>query len=167
MLNVIKDEFYYKEISVTNFLNFISSNYYIQLAMSNIPYSIIKDIKENYIILQNQYNSIQFTFSNNLDSKENEIIDIKEVENILKEAVYRQIEELADDDEPIVFENYEVNKRLNIEAYVVIVKSHSYIFRIYQGMLHSTGRISVKFVSVDINMFKAMTSTLKMDLGEV
>ncbi|AKA71943.1 hypothetical protein [Clostridium scatologenes] len=83
----------------------------------------------------------------------------------LQESVYRQIEEMVDDGEPIIYENHEVNKRLNIETYVVIVKSHSYIFRIYQGMLHSTGRISLKFMSVDINMFKAMTSNL--DLGEV
>lgn len=77
----------------------------------------------------------------------------------IREAVYRQIKELADDGEPIIYENHEINKRLNIETYVVIIKSHSYIFRIYQGMLHSTGNTSVKFVSADADMFNAMKNT--------
>ncbi|EET87639.1 hypothetical protein CcarbDRAFT_1921 [Clostridium carboxidivorans P7] len=53
----------------------------------------------------------------------------------------------------------EKNERLNIETYVVILKIHSYIFRIYQAMLHSTGNISVKFVSVDADMLNAMKTT--------
>lgn len=75
---------------------------------------------------------------------------------MLKEAVYGQIKEMADDGSTVIYEKHEVNERLNIETYVVIIKINSYVFRIYQGMLHSTGNISVKFVSIDEDMFNAM-----------
>lgn len=77
---------------------------------------------------------------------------------MLKESVYEKIKEMADNIEKIVYENHETNERLGIETYVIIVKTSSYKFRIYQGMLHSTGRITVKFVSIDSDMLKAMQS---------
>ncbi|MBC2580856.1 hypothetical protein [Clostridium sp. DJ247] len=79
---------------------------------------------------------------------------------ILKEAVVKQIIEMADDKAPVIYENYEVNEKLEIQTYVVIVKISSYGFRIYQGMLHSTGRISTKYMSVDADMFNAISSSL-------
>lgn len=85
--------------------------------------------------------------------------------NILREAVLEKIRDMADDKEEVIYENYEVNERVKIETYIVIIKIHSFGFRIYQGMLHSTGEISVKYMSVDNDMFKAMTSNLY--LGEV
>ncbi|MBC2579956.1 hypothetical protein [Clostridium sp. DJ247] len=75
---------------------------------------------------------------------------------MLKQAVHEQIKEMADDKVPVIYENYEINERLKIETYIIIIKSLSYGFRIYQGMLHSTGRISTKYMSVDEDMLKAM-----------
>ena len=77
----------------------------------------------------------------------------------IQEEVYKKIEEMSDDKEPIIFENHYINKRVEIETYIVIVEIHSFGFRIYQGMLHSDGDISVKFVSIDVDMFNAMKTT--------
>lgn len=156
MINILKEQFYYKNLNAEEFINSITNNSYIELAMSNSPFNIIRDIKENFIILQNQYNSIQFTFSNNLKSQENKVIDIREIENNLKTAVEEQIKEIADDKEPVIYTSYEVNTRFKIETYIVIVRIWRYGFRIYQGMLHSTGGISVKYMNVDSDMFQAM-----------
>ncbi|NMM61195.1 hypothetical protein HBE96_00445 [Clostridium sp. P21] len=86
--------------------------------------------------------------------------------NLLKEAVYKQIEEMEDDKESVIYENYEVNERVEIETYIVIIRIRSFGFRIYHGMMHSDGDISVKFMGVDNDMYLAMTSNLKV-LGEV
>lgn len=83
----------------------------------------------------------------------------------LQEAVYKQIEEMEDDKESVIYENYEVNERVKIQTYIVIVKIKSYGSRIYQGILHSDGDISVKYMGVDNDMFKAMTSNLAVGGG--
>lgn len=62
---------------------------------------------------------------------------------MLKEEVYKQMKDMEDDKQPIIYENYE--KREGVEIYIVIVKINSYGFRIYQGMLQP-----------DNDMFNAM-----------
>ncbi|MBV7276048.1 hypothetical protein JMF89_01280 [Clostridiaceae bacterium UIB06] len=85
--------------------------------------------------------------------------------NVLKEAVYEKMMDMADDKELVVYENYEISERHGTETYVVIIEISSYRFRIYQGMLHSTGRVSVKYMSVDSDMFKAMRGTLDLKVS--
>lgn len=160
MLNILKEQFYYKNLSAEDLIKSIANNHYIELAMSNSPFNVIQDTRENLVILQNQYNSIQFTFSNNLKSKENKIIDIREIKNILKEAVHEKMVDMADCKKRIIYENYKSTKKHNIGTYTVIVNLMDSRFRIYQGMKYSTGNISVEYMTIEEDMFEVMKNTL-------
>jgi hypothetical protein len=73
---------------------------------------------------------------------------------LIKEELYKQMKDMEDDKQPIIYENDEV--REGVEIYIVIVRIASYGYRIYQAMKHTTGTITTKFMSVDNDMFNAM-----------
>lgn len=73
---------------------------------------------------------------------------------LIKEELYKQMKDMEDDKQPIIYENYEI--REGVEIYIVIVRIASYGYRIYQSMKHTTGRITTKYMSVDNDMFNAM-----------
>jgi hypothetical protein len=87
------------------------------------------------------------------------------MKNIIKEAVHEKMEDMADDRVKIIYENYETTSKFNIETYIVIVELMDNRFRIYEGMKHSINSYTVKYITVEEDMFKVMTSNL--NLGEV
>ena len=78
----IKDLYYYRKINANDFIKDIQGNYYIDLHMCSTPFTVIKDMQENYVILKNKYKALQFTFSDNLCCNENKIIDIRDIREI-------------------------------------------------------------------------------------
>lgn len=78
MLNIL-DLYYYRKINVTDFIQSIQGNYYIDLFMCSTPFTVIKDMQENYVTLKNKYRALRFTFSDNLSCNENKIIDIRKI----------------------------------------------------------------------------------------
>ena len=73
---------------------------------------------------------------------------------LIKEELYKQMKDMEDDKQPIIYENDEV--REGVEIYIVIVRIASYGYRIYQSMKQTTGTITTKFMSIDNDMFNTM-----------
>lgn len=78
MLNIL-DLYYYRKINATEFIQSIQSNYYIDLHMCSTPFTVIKDMQENYVTLKNKYKALRFTFADDLSCSKNKIIDIREI----------------------------------------------------------------------------------------
>jgi hypothetical protein len=75
---------------------------------------------------------------------------------MLKKAVYEKMKDFEDDKENIIYENYQEEDEIRpYDTYKVIVKTSTNNFRIYSGMLHSTGNVTVKFIFIDDDMIKA------------
>ena len=75
----IKDLYYYRKINANEFIQSIQSSYYIDLFMCSTPFTVIKDMQENYVTLKNKYRALRFTFADDLHCAENKVIDIREI----------------------------------------------------------------------------------------
>lgn len=88
---------------------------------------------------------------------------------MLKEKVFEKMNELCDNPKDIIFQKHKITPEF-LEMYIVIVKIPSFNniprFRIYKGLQYDKN-ISIEYFTVEEDMFEAMTSTLKIKLGEV
>lgn len=84
----------------------------------------------------------------------------------LQKEVYEKMNILCNYKEQIIYENHQNDGEDNIEILTIIVKMAHSRFRIYKGIKYSSS-ISVEYFTLEEDMYLAMTSTLKTNLGEV
>ncbi|RMC93781.1 hypothetical protein D9O40_17650 [Clostridium autoethanogenum] len=84
----------------------------------------------------------------------------------LQEKVYEKMNILCNYKEQIIYKNYQNNDKDNLEMVTIIVAMPHNRYRIYKGISYNSN-ISVTYFTIEEDMYLAMTSTLKINLGEV
>jgi hypothetical protein len=79
---------------------------------------------------------------------------------VLKEAVYEKLKDMCDNKQDIIYEDYKINKELNLEWYQVIVRISFNSFRVYIGTLHSTKNITINYMTINNNMLEVMIKNI-------
>lgn len=83
--------------------------------------------------------------------------------NLLKEEVYKKMNELCDNPEQIIYKEHKTTSDA-LKMYIVIAKIPR--FRLYKGLQYGSS-ISVEYFTINEDMYLSMTSTLKVNLGEM
>jgi hypothetical protein len=84
----------------------------------------------------------------------------------LQEKIYEKMNTLVNYKEQIIYQSHQNDGEDDIEILTIIVKIKHSRYRIYKGTKYNK-TISVEYMSIEEDMIKAITSNLKVSLGEV